>query len=235
MARLLLVNDERLFLELERSFLRRQECEVITAASAEEALERARETRPDLLLLDMAIPRMDGEEVCRVLKADPELRSIPVLLLTTGRNEEGARAAGADGTIPKPITRQKVLHALHAFLDIPDRGAERRSVRLPVRCREEGSEYQVQTRDLSFTGMFLACPEPRRVGGRLDLIFRLPRPFGGADIEARAEVVRAVPSRPDSHHLPGMGVRFLALDGAAKARINRFVREPQQRARQGEV
>jgi CheY-like chemotaxis protein len=235
MARLLLVNDERLFLELERSFLRREDCEVLTAASAEEALERTREKRPDLILLDVAIPRMDGEEVCRVLKADPELASIPILLLTTGRNEEGALAAGADGTIPKPITRQKVLHALHSFLDIPDRAAERRPARLPVRCREEGSEYQVQTRDLSFTGMFLSCPEPREPGRHLDLSFRLPRPFGGAAIDARAEVVRAVPARPDSHQVPGMGVRFLELDGADKARINRFVREPRQRARQGEV
>jgi len=235
MARLLLVNDERLFLELERSFLRREECEVITAGSAEEALRRARESRPDLLLLDVAIPRMDGEEVCRALKADPDLASIPVLLLTTGRNEQGARDAGADGTIPKPITRQKVLKALHAFLDIPDRAAERRPVRLSVRCRENEGEYQVQTRDLSFTGMFLTCPEPRPVGRTLDLSFRLPRPAGGGAIAARAEVVRAVPSRSESHQLPGMGVRFLELDGAAKARINRFVREPRQRARRGEV
>ena len=93
----------------------------------------------------------------------------------------------------------------------------------------------VAARDLSFTGMFLTCPEPPAVGRRLELSFRLPRPFAGPDIDARAEVVRSVPTRADTHRLPGMGVRFLALDGADKARINRFVREPRQRARQGEV
>ena len=57
---------------------------------------------------------------------------------------------------------------------------------------------------------------PRPVGRRLELSFRLPRPGGGGDIAASAEVVRAVSSLPDSHQIPGMGVRFLELDAAAK-------------------
>jgi CheY-like chemotaxis protein len=235
MARLLLVNDERLFLELEQSFVRREECQVITASSAEEALERARSERPDLVLLDVAIPRMDGQQVCRSLKTDPELSSTPVLLLTTGRSERGALEAGADGTIQKPITRQKVLRAMERFLDIPQRAAERRAVRIPVQCREPSHEYRAQTRDLSFTGMFLACSPPPPVGRHLDLSFRIPPQGRGPSIQAEAEVVRSVDPSPDSHRLPGVGVRFLGLDAGLKARIGRFVREPWQRARSGEL
>jgi uncharacterized protein (TIGR02266 family) len=173
--------------------------------------------------------------VCRTLKSDPELSSIPVLLLTTGRSEKGALESGADGTIQKPITRQKVLNAFHHFLSIPERAAERRAVRLPVQCREATEEYRVQTRDLSFSGMFLAHREPLPVGRQLEISFHLPRQGRADPIRARAEVVRSVPQEADSHRLAGMGVRFLGLDSGAKARINRFVREPRQRARSGET
>jgi uncharacterized protein (TIGR02266 family) len=238
MTRLLLVNDDRLFLELEQSFLRRANCEVITASTADEAIEKTRSHRPDLVLLDVAIPRMDGQEVCRILKADEELSGIPVLLLITGRDEKGAFEAGADGTIPKPITRAKVLAAIRRHLPIPDRSAERRAVRLPVTCREEREEYRAHTRDLSFTGMFLACPQPPPVGRHVTLDFRLPRLTGRPSrvpICIEAEVVRSVTPAADSHRLPGMGVRFLGLGAADKAAINRFVREPLQRVRSGEL
>jgi two-component system cell cycle response regulator DivK len=79
--------------------------EVVEATDGVQALSRARGERPDLILMDLALPNMDGWEATRRLKADPETRTIPVVALTAFAmrgDEEQARAAGCDDYIPKP-------------------------------------------------------------------------------------------------------------------------------------
>jgi len=79
---------------------------VIEAADGIEALARAREERPDLILMDLALPNLDGWEATRQLKSDPATRSIPVVALTAFAmrgDEEQARAAGCDDYLPKPV------------------------------------------------------------------------------------------------------------------------------------
>ena len=79
--------------------------DVIEAIDGIEALARARAERPDLILMDLALPNVDGWEATRRLKSDPETRSIPVVALTAVAmrgDEEQARAAGCDDYLPKP-------------------------------------------------------------------------------------------------------------------------------------
>ena len=79
---------------------------VMEAADGVEALARVREEAPDLILMDLALPNMDGWEATRQLKADPATRSIPVVALTAFAmrgDEELARAAGCDDYLPKPV------------------------------------------------------------------------------------------------------------------------------------
>ena len=78
---------------------------VIEATDGIEALAQARAERPDLILMDLALPNVDGWEATRQLKSDPETRSIPVVALTAVAmrgDEEQARAAGCDDYLPKP-------------------------------------------------------------------------------------------------------------------------------------
>jgi two-component system cell cycle response regulator DivK len=79
--------------------------EVVEAVDGNEALAKARSERPDLILMDLALPNLDGWEATRRIKADVELRRIPVVALTAFAmqgDEEQARAAGCDDYIPKP-------------------------------------------------------------------------------------------------------------------------------------
>lgn len=79
---------------------------IVEAEDGQQAIEKAREEKPDLILMDLALPRLDGWEATRRLKADPELRHIPVLALTAFAmegDEEKARAAGCDDYITKPV------------------------------------------------------------------------------------------------------------------------------------
>jgi two-component system cell cycle response regulator DivK len=80
---------------------------VSRAHNGEQALRRALETKPDVIITDLAMPMMDGWELIARLKADPQTQTIPVVALTAhnlGDDQERARAAGADGFLVKPIT-----------------------------------------------------------------------------------------------------------------------------------
>jgi two-component system cell cycle response regulator DivK len=118
---LLLVDDHavvrsglRLLLEPEADF------EIIgEAASGREAIRAVAERRPDIVLMDISMPVMDGLTATRTLKADAELRSIPVIALTAlamKGDEQRIRAAGCDGYISKPISTRTFLLDVRRYL-----------------------------------------------------------------------------------------------------------------------
>src|SRR5205823_4895268 len=93
---------------------------VVEAADGEEALARVGEQRPDLILLDVELPRMDGFAVCQRLKADPATRGIKVVMLTAAVQTEDrakARAAGADDYVTKPFSLAGLLTLLGGKLE----------------------------------------------------------------------------------------------------------------------
>ena len=106
MARILIAEDERDIRELITFTLRFAGHEVITTGNGEEALETARQKLPDLILLDVRMPKMTGYEACRQMKADSALRHIPVAFLSA-KGQEGeiqtGLAAGAVAYILKPF------------------------------------------------------------------------------------------------------------------------------------
>ncbi len=93
---------------------------VVEAEDGNKALEQAA-IKPDLILMDLSIPGIDGWEVTRRLKADPATKAIPIIALTAHAmhgDEDRARRAGCDGYLAKPITPSKVVEAVKKFLKI---------------------------------------------------------------------------------------------------------------------
>ena len=108
-ARVLIAEDERDVAELIRYTLAREGFEVIVAANGADALRQAQETRPDLMLLDLMLPQVNGWELCRRLKQDPATRSVPVIMLTArvrGRRQGPRLRAGR-----RRLRDEAVLHA----------------------------------------------------------------------------------------------------------------------------
>ena len=92
---------------------------LLTVDNGDDAVARAKEARPDLVLADVMMPGLDGYDVCETLKADPELRHIPVLLLSgtfEPYDEERAARVGADGHITKPFEAQGLVDQVNALL-----------------------------------------------------------------------------------------------------------------------
>lgn len=114
-GRILVVDDEEVNLELLQIILSRSGYEVVSARDGEEALCKVSEEKPDLILLDLKMPRKDGFDVLKELKSNVSWRLIPVIVLTA-YNEEKYRAfeAGADDFLSKPIDRLELLTRIKA-------------------------------------------------------------------------------------------------------------------------
>ena len=119
MARILLVEDNEMNRDMLSRRLERRGHRVLCAMNGQEGLDVAARDRPDLILMDMSLPVLDGWEATRRLKADPLLKTIPVIALTAHAmtsDEEQARAAGCDDFDTKPVELARLLDKIGALL-----------------------------------------------------------------------------------------------------------------------
>jgi CheY-like chemotaxis protein len=120
-SRILVVDDNLQNLELLVAYLDTLQCKVSTAADGLETLEKIRRDPPDLILLDIMMPRMSGFEVCRKLKSDPATRDIPIIMVTAlnelGDIERGVES-GTDDFISKPVNRLELVTRVKSLLRV---------------------------------------------------------------------------------------------------------------------
>lgn len=118
-GKILIVDDENYILHILDFSLGAEGYEVITAEDGEEAVRKAKDERPDLVVLDVMMPKMDGFEACRSIKRDPELSGTPVILLSAkGRDidQKQGYEAGADDYITKPFSPGRLVERVHGLL-----------------------------------------------------------------------------------------------------------------------
>jgi CheY-like chemotaxis protein len=119
MAKILLVEDNEMNRDMLSRRLERRGYEVIVAVDGEEGVARARAEAPDLIVMDMSLPVLDGWEATRQLKAAPETKSIPIVALTAhamAGDREKALEAGCDDFDTKPIDLPRLLGKLEGLL-----------------------------------------------------------------------------------------------------------------------
>jgi two-component system cell cycle response regulator DivK len=117
--KILVVEDNQDNRELVVKVLKINGYHVIEAVDGQEAIEKTRAENPNLILMDLFIPKIDGYEVTRRLKRDKDLKSIPIIALTAHAMKgdmEVALAAGCDGYIPKPIDVRELPKQIEHFL-----------------------------------------------------------------------------------------------------------------------
>jgi len=116
--KILLVDDSSTALMMEQLLLGRT-YDLVTAKDGAEALKVALSERPDLILLDVVMPKMDGFEVCRVLRGIEATRTVPIIMVTTrgeGKNVEAGFASGASDYVTKPINQAELLAKIQRHL-----------------------------------------------------------------------------------------------------------------------
>jgi two-component system alkaline phosphatase synthesis response regulator PhoP len=120
-SKILVVDDNEQNLELLVAYLETLRCPVVTAFDGVDALEKVAAEKPDLILLDIMMPRMSGFEVCRKIKSDPTTRDIPVIMVTA-LNEltdiERGVESGTDDFITKPVNRLELTTRVKSLLRV---------------------------------------------------------------------------------------------------------------------
>lgn len=154
-ARILVVDDEPDSIELIRFNLKASGYDVITAEDGEEALLKARKFSPDLILLDVMLPEIDGLEVCKILRRDPATAKLPVVMLTAKASEIDRVLGlefGADDYVTKPFSPRELILRIRNLLKRQD--------------EPEGEVERLQVRDLEIN---IPCHEARVEGKVVDL------------------------------------------------------------------
>jgi len=116
---ILIVEDDPKSLILTRDLLEISGYTTIQATDGEQGVELARTKKPDLILMDIMMPKIDGLNACHNIKADPATRNIPVVMLTAidyPLKEKIAKVWGADGYVTKPVSRQQLIDAISPLL-----------------------------------------------------------------------------------------------------------------------
>ncbi|MEW6684759.1 MAG: response regulator [Candidatus Edwardsbacteria bacterium] len=120
MKKILIADDDKNILFFLSELLQRSDYEIVQAVDGEQALKFAREQKPALILLDIMMPGLDGLEVCRQLKTDPETKQIKIIMVTAKTTEpdiERGLAAGADFYIPKPFKISVLSEKIRELLE----------------------------------------------------------------------------------------------------------------------
>jgi CheY-like chemotaxis protein len=118
--RILIVEDQALISNMLKMRLEANNYEVITAGDGEEGLEKARKENPNLIILDIMLPKMNGYKVCQLLKADPKYNTIPIII-SSGRTPQEIRKVGkemgADAFVSKPFEAEELLSKMKELLE----------------------------------------------------------------------------------------------------------------------
>ncbi len=118
--KILLVDDEVDLVETVRFPLEMQGFTVLVSQDGEDALKKAREEKPDLILLDLMLPKLDGYKVCRLLKFDERYKHIPILMLTARTQEKDkilGKETGADEYITKPFEMNELMEKVQSYVN----------------------------------------------------------------------------------------------------------------------
>ena len=123
-AKILVIDDDKVLVNATKTVLESQKYQVITAYDGDEGLKKAKEEKPDLIILDIIMPTKDGFKVCEQIKGNPVMADIPVLIMTSFASQKGTTnipvSAGfgleAEGYIDKPVSPTELLSRVEKML-----------------------------------------------------------------------------------------------------------------------
>src|SRR5437867_13325416 len=182
MAKILVVDDEPDAVELVEFNLKSAGYEVVTAADGSEALKKARAHSPDVIVLDLMLPEVDGLEVCKILRRDPATSAIPIIMLTAKAAEVDrvlGLELGADDYVTKPFSPRELVARVRAVMrrthgeevPPPHEFFERGRLRLDFDTYEvflDGVRVGLSLREFELLKFFVR--HPQRVYDRLQLL-----------------------------------------------------------------
>jgi len=223
---ILLADNIELFLEIEKTIMQRTSVKILTAYDGNEALELARQHRPNIVILDLNLPELDGAECCHAIKQDPSLHDTAVMLVATGgrpQDQDRCRNAGCDEILIKPINRTEFLKKVEKKLRLPLR-RKRYQAKIKVQYGEnDASSLTGYSIDISSGGLFIKTEKPLDVSESLALRFSLTNHIKEIICSANVAWVNSPQKQVKLDWPPGMGVQFVDISLGELHAIRNFI------------
>jgi len=211
--RVLLADDSRFFRAIESQFLKKTPVEILEAGDCSVALSMVRSEKPDLVYMAFSLPKDGGDLCCKKIKADPELRSVPVVVICDQDRPEQidlAQRSGCDAYLVKPLDRHSFLQIGRQFIE--EIREHRQPSFFPVVISVNGEEYKGKCLDLSGGGMFVEIQAEIPAGSDAILSFKLPN-RSAVDLTCSGKVMwqNRKPNPMKPHYPHGLGIMFVEL------------------------
>lgn len=214
---ILLVDDNQMFIEIQKEFLQYTPFDILSAKDGLEALDLVRSKRPDLVFMDLEMPRMDGASCCRAIKSDV-FSNIPVVMVSSKENKDNCFLAGCDSFVTKPLNRDVFLDAARKFIPDLNRREKRSEINVDCLLRLNDETITCSLKNVSMGGAFVVTDYfgiPNRV---VQIHFSLP---DGAVIDCSGRI--AWMNRTDENHPEGFGVKFALMTNNAKYALKTYI------------
>jgi len=214
--KILLVDDVDFFRDVMCDYFKRTPATIIMASDGEEAINVAMREWPSLIYMDVGMPGMNGIEVCKKIKAHPQLRKIPVLLVFTPDRDatiKEVEASGCEGYLAKPFGREEFLNLGHRHLFNIQRRERRVPCQMTIDFEINGASYQGRGVDISLHGLYLEFRDEIPPKKHVKASFLLPT-ISSKKIEVAgliAWVNQGFP-RQNMGLAQGFGIEFQSID-----------------------
>jgi two-component system chemotaxis response regulator CheY len=218
-TRKILIADEMdSFLAEEKTILSRREFEIFATKSGREALEIHKKERVDLILADLNLPDLAGDELARLIRSDPALRKVSILIISTQRRADIDRCAtsSANDIITRPIEEKRLLEKIARLVNVPPRKALRVLIKAQVKGYFGQDSFFGLTHNLSVNGLFMETERVLAKGDLVSFSFFLPE---NERVQAEGTVVRSVKLEKMFQY----GIEFTHLTEKDKRQIDEFV------------
>jgi CheY-like chemotaxis protein len=214
--KILLVDDVDFFRDVMCDYFKRTPATILTASSAEEAINVSMREWPDLIYMDVAMPDMSGIEACKKIKSHPTLNKIPVLLIFTPDRDatlEEVEASGCNGYLAKPFGREEFLNLGHRHLFNIERRERRVPCQMTVDFSINGKDYQARGVDISMHGLYVEFRDEIPPDSRIKASFLLPTVSSRKiQISGRIAWVNQGFPRQNMSLTQGFGIEIHAID-----------------------
>ncbi len=220
MKKILIVDDLEPFIRQERTLLDRSDFMIFTAKSSEEAIELHRRERVDLILADLNMPGISGDQMTSAIRLDPDLRYVSVMIICSQKKAdmEKCAACGANDFITRPLDAKKLMDKISRLLEIPQRRNLRVLIKVSVKGTFDSAPFFGTTHNISVAGLLLESDKVLAKGDRINCVFYLP---DSERVSAESEIIRVIRGEKTFQY----GVKFLNVGEQDRGLIEAFVKK----------
>ncbi len=220
MKKILIVDDLHTSIEKEKSILNRSDFMIFTTMSSRKALELHKSENMDLIVIELDMPELNGDELCFLVRKDPQMQQVSVIIVGTDSESDMNRfkRCQANAYITKPIRPLQLLEKVSQLLDIQERKNYRVLLKVTVNGKSPTETFFCSSQNISTSGILIETDKVLQKGDSISCSFFLP---GAERISVDAEIVRIAQNGTSAFHYGG---RFINLRSQYRSSIDSFVK-----------